>query len=110
MMRALKIPRRKGAWRGVGDRQPMSRDLLNELRVVQRMPAIQIAQLLGYSKVQVRSVPVRHGITKSGQKLVADRLEAGEPWWHRPNYNNPRSTIHSVGWCVISAMRSKSAS
>jgi len=52
-MRALAIPRRIGAWRRFGDRQPMTRGLLHELRIVRSLPARDIADALGYSEVQV---------------------------------------------------------
>src|SRR5882757_9563276 len=54
-MRAVGIERRKGAWRSVGDREPLTRELLHELRVVQRMSAVRIAEELGYSQIQVSS-------------------------------------------------------
>jgi DNA-binding CsgD family transcriptional regulator len=82
-MRALGIERRKGAWRSVGDRQPLTRELLHELRVVQRLSAAQIAEQLGYSRIQVSSALQRHGVGASWRRdgSLVERLGAGELWW-----------------------------
>jgi transposase len=81
-MRALGIDRRKGGWRSVGEREPLTRELLHELRVVQRMSAAQIAEKLGYSRIQVSSALQRHGVGASWRRdgSLAERLGPGELW------------------------------
>ncbi|MGQ0629966.1 MAG: hypothetical protein ACT4P1_02925 [Sporichthyaceae bacterium] len=81
-MEALGIDRRKGGWRSVGDRQPLTRALLQELRIDKRMSAGQIAEMLGYSWTQVISALKRHGMaTRAEERRLAWRLDAAE-YWH----------------------------
>lgn len=94
-MKRLEIPRRKGAWRGVGDRPPMTKALLHRLRVVQLQPLGEIAEALGYSEIQVRSALRRHGLEERGRspKLVG-RLGRGELWWL---YHHEALTVAEIG-------------
>ena len=85
-MRRLGIDRRKGPWCRVGDREPMTHDVLHELAVVQRLPATEIAAMLGYSAHQVRSALARHGVVRtaaarSSQRCLVSLLGPGELWW-----------------------------
>lgn len=60
----------------------MSRDLLWELREVQRLSTHRMGEMLGYSEFQVRSALKRPGIFLPGyNKSLADELGAGELWW-----------------------------
>ena len=93
-MRWFGLDRRKGAWHGVGDRQPLSHDLLWELRVVQRLSAHRIGDALGYSEIQVRSALRRHGIFLPGYNVsLVDELGAGELWWLHHHEHLPITTI-----------------
>lgn len=93
-MRSFNLDRRKGAWRGVGDRQPLSHDLLWELRVVQRLSAHRIGETLGYSEIQVRSALKRHGIFLPGyNNSLVNELDAGELWWLHHHEYLPITTI-----------------
>lgn len=90
-MEALGIERRKGAWRRVGDRRPLTRELLHRLRIVEQRHPSEIADALGYSEVQVRSALERHGIEARGRRSsLVDGLGAPELWWLH----------HHEGWPV----------
>lgn len=81
-LRRLGIERRERSTRRVGDRQPLTRELLHELRVVQRLPAAEIGRRLGYTEGKVRSALASHGMVYGQHRgTTLDRLGPSELWW-----------------------------
>jgi transposase len=81
-MRRLGIERRERSTRRVGDRQPLTRELLHELRVAQRLSAAEIGRRLGYTEGKVRSALTGHGMVYGQHRGTAlDQLGPSELWW-----------------------------